>query len=893
MLHANTQQRVAHIYNPENQTRQELIDGFVIRTKPFQRIYRSISTTTLEEPPQHFLIEGQRGSGKTSLMLRIRYELQTEGGIDHLIPVQLPEEQYGIFDLCRLWENVADYLHNEPGFEDLDTRIDELADREDYPTLCYGVLDEFLVANKKRLVLFIDNFGDMLDRFSDIELKRLRDIFHTSKHIQLVAASAQTLEYTYKYEQPFFEFFKIVRLKNLSKPEAVALLGQLAVRYGAEKEIDRIVELEPERIETIRILTGGVPRTIVLLFEIFLDKSGDVFQDLETLLDRVTPLYKHRMDDLKPQQQAIIDVIALSWDGIGTGEIVKRLKGRRFDNKKVSAQLAALTRNDLVSSRTIGKKDKIYFIRERFFNIWYLMRLGRRKNGDRVLWLVKFFQEWYSPKELVDRTRRHIDLACKGDLNTTGAYFMAEALSRTVSDMELQHELLQETHKFLLDKDRHLAESLSISDKSQLEMAAGKGDVNAMFELGYLYDNELEDFDKAVTYYKMAVKMGYVDAMNNLGVLYGKELKDFKKAVTYFQMAVNKNNVTAMLNLGYLYKNKLKDLDKAVAYYQMAIDKEENTRAMTKLGLLYTNELKNFDKAITCYQMAVDKGDVDAMFNLGYLYHNKLKEFNKAVTYYQLAVDKGHADAMNNLGVLYSDELKDLNKAIICYQMAVDKEHAGAMNNLGALYHTELKDFDKAVSYYQIAVDKGEACAMNNLGALYDNELKNFDKSVTYYQMAVNKGEASAMNTLAWLYFQQNRIEQQNTALELIQQALAKDNDPEYRDTLANLLLWQKNYDGADQVVRELLSENGYKDMIGVLTEYFIFLIAQEQLHAAHKLFLDFPNLQDKIKPVYYSLMTLLKDEYPKEHLRMGEELETTVEEILNKVKEMREKYGE
>ncbi|MCI5166278.1 MAG: hypothetical protein D3903_09325 [Candidatus Electrothrix sp. GM3_4] len=256
MSYANTtQHRVAYIYNPENQTRQELIDGFVIRTKIFQRIYRSINSTTLEEPPQHFLIEGQRGSGKTSLMLRIRYELQAEGDSDLLL-VQLPEEQYGIFDLCRLWENVADYLHNEPGFEDLSNQLDDLVDREDYPTLCYGVLDTFLVDSGKRLVLFIDNFGDLLDRFSDIELKRLRDIFHTSKHIQLIAASAQTLEYTYKHEQPFFEFFKIVRLKNLSKPEAVALLRQLSNRYGEEKEIDRIAELEPERIETIRLLRG-------------------------------------------------------------------------------------------------------------------------------------------------------------------------------------------------------------------------------------------------------------------------------------------------------------------------------------------------------------------------------------------------------------------------------------------------------------------------------------------------------------------------------------------------------------------------------------------------------------------------------------------------------------
>lgn len=205
-------------------------------------------------------------------------------------------------------------------------------------------------------MLFLDNFGDMLDKFSEIELKRLRDIFHTSKHIQLIAASARTLEYTYKHDEPFYEFFNIVRLKNLSKKQAIALLMQLAIRHNAVDEIERINVEEPERIETIRILTGGVPRTIVLLFEILLDQNGDVFEDLEDLLDQVTPLYKHRMDDLKPKQQAIIDVIALNWDGITTAEIVEGLNNKEFDSKKVAAQLTALEKNDLVESKKSIRK---------------------------------------------------------------------------------------------------------------------------------------------------------------------------------------------------------------------------------------------------------------------------------------------------------------------------------------------------------------------------------------------------------------------------------------------------------------------------------------------------------------------------------------------------------
>ena len=77
----------------------------------------------------------------------------------------------------------------------------------------------------------------------------------------------------------------------------------------------------------MRRLTSGVPRTIVLLFEIFVDnESGDSFRDLETILDRVTPLYKHRMDDLSPQQQEIVHAEKLTTIGEVTAIVAHEIR---------------------------------------------------------------------------------------------------------------------------------------------------------------------------------------------------------------------------------------------------------------------------------------------------------------------------------------------------------------------------------------------------------------------------------------------------------------------------------------------------------------------------------------------------------------------------------------
>jgi hypothetical protein len=51
-------------------------------------------------------------------------------------------------------------------------------------------------------------------------------------------------------------------------------------------------------------------------------------------------------------------------------------------------------------------------------------------------------------------------------------------------------------------------------------------------------------------------------------------------------------------------------------------------------------------------------------------------------------------------------------------------------------------------------------------------------------------------------------------------------------------------------------------------------------------------NLKERYKPLWYALMTFMQDDFPVEIKKMGNELRETVDEIVAKVKKMREKYG-
>jgi len=343
---------IANIYNPLNQSKASLIENFVVRKAEFNKIFREIKQSKLNTTSQSFIVQGQRGSGKTTLLARLKYGIEDEKTLSHLLIIQFSEEQYNIFSLNRLWEHIADILEEHKGFESI---VDEMKKLDDGEDLFY-LIRRYLKKNKRKMLLLIDNFGDILDKFTKKDHQRLRDILHETD-LQIIAGSTRTLDISYKHDKPFFESFKTVYLGPLTQKDVQGLLESLCRKYNQTKAFS-IIKNEKGRIEVIRRLTGGIPRTIILLFEIFLDDSADVFQDLEAILDRMTPLYKHRMDDLATQQQVIIDAVALNWDGMLISEIAAKT---RYESKKISAQMKTLEKKRICEIRPgQPKKQGLY-----------------------------------------------------------------------------------------------------------------------------------------------------------------------------------------------------------------------------------------------------------------------------------------------------------------------------------------------------------------------------------------------------------------------------------------------------------------------------------------------------------------------------------------------------
>ncbi|MGB8194421.1 MAG: AAA family ATPase [Chitinophagaceae bacterium] len=410
------------LYNPDRKSKEQLIAEFVVRTDVYDEIMHDLETSDMKTPEQHYLLVGQRGSGKTTLLNRIKYGIEDSEKLNQwLIPVIFSEEQYNISELANLWEHTGQILEDYHGFEGLSGEMEQQLESEER---VYDTLEKELKKQEKKIVLLIDNIGDFLKKLDDKEVRRLREILQTKPNIRLIAGSPFYLESILDYKQPFFEFFKMIRLDGLSENETQQLLQTLGEVFNEKEKITTIITESPERIETLRVLTGGVPRTIALMFKIFIDYEHESsIQDLEKILDAVTPLYKHRMDDLATQQQKIVDAVAKNWDPISVKELKDKI---RLDSKIISSQLRQLEKNQVIERRETKTKNHLYFIKERFFNIWYLMRYGRKVDRQRVIWLVKFLENWCSDADLESRILDYVHKIKSGKLDKYSIAFYGE-----------------------------------------------------------------------------------------------------------------------------------------------------------------------------------------------------------------------------------------------------------------------------------------------------------------------------------------------------------------------------------------------------------------------------------------------------------------------------------
>ena len=379
-------------YNPGFLTDDELVASFCVRTHEFESLIESLSACT-GDSNQHQIVIGPRGSGKTSLLLRVAAEVRRDADLAAaFFPIVFAEESYEVSTGGEFWleclGRLADQAPERKDAPDLHATLTALRTIPDDRTLgerCLAALLDFADRESKRLVLMVENlnmmFRDMMDRDAGW---RLRKILQNEPRIILLASATSRFDEIDHPDHALYDQFRVLTLRPLDTAECAALWETVAGQSRPKKTI-----------RSLEILTGGSPRLLAIVARFGAGLSfRELMDSLFDLVDDHTAYFKSHLESLPAQERRVYLALADIWKPALTKEVAERA---RLETSKCSAQLARLIERGVVRLEGGSARRKQYYLSERMYNIYYLLRRGQ----DRLIEvLIRFMASYYSPDEL-------------------------------------------------------------------------------------------------------------------------------------------------------------------------------------------------------------------------------------------------------------------------------------------------------------------------------------------------------------------------------------------------------------------------------------------------------------------------------------------------------------
>ncbi|MCK5699156.1 MAG: AAA family ATPase, partial [Candidatus Aenigmarchaeota archaeon] len=338
------------MFNPAIEDYKILKEVVVEREDDLNSILERLESTPLKGTSRNFIVMGPRGIGKTHFLLLIYYEIKERKGLsEKYVSIKFSEEEYSIDSLAFFFIRIFEELSNELGSEKEKAQINEFLElnskleNREFVNLADAFLEKLMHKHRKKIVLCCENLDEMFKRISSsdkTDMGRLRSILQSRDYLLIMGSASTYFKEIKDYGEPFYHFFEHVRLSNLSDDGIEELIMKLA-KIEDNKQVIKEFGKFRGKIKIITHFTGGVPRLVRMVYYVIANlEITEVMEEFEKLLDEVTPYYQSRMMGLSPQQQKIMDVIAL---GEGTRTPTEIADAGRMDRAIVNAQVKKLS----------------------------------------------------------------------------------------------------------------------------------------------------------------------------------------------------------------------------------------------------------------------------------------------------------------------------------------------------------------------------------------------------------------------------------------------------------------------------------------------------------------------------------------------------------------------
>ncbi|CBN57474.1 MULTISPECIES: tetratricopeptide repeat protein [Kamptonema] len=734
--------------------RQELAQELVDRIRE--------SATT---PVKHYtLLIGPRGIGKTHLISLIYHRVRHQENLrDRLFIAWLWEDNWSITSFLDLIISIftalkQDYLDKYQ--EQLQQKVETLySSPETAEQTAVEFLKDFI--GDRTLLLLVENLDQIFDGLGNSGQKQFLSFLQGSNCCTMIATSPSLFDDVDNKKAPFYDFFRLHDLQDLTVEDAAQLLINVATIQGNIELKDFIASPNGQaRIKAVHHLAGGNPRVYVIFSQFLTRESLDqLVKPFMRMLDDLTPYYQSRMQFLSPQQRKIVEFLCDRRHAVSVKEIAEHCF---ITQATASSQLKTLRNLGYVTSEAIGR-ESYYELREVLMR--FCLDVKKQRGEGTIQLFVDFLRIWYTREELEQRLELGI-----ADIRHKMGIDVAEQLLNIKPD-KLPFELMKSLPSKAAMEIKYLRYALEAGEQNDRDSGMGaysqeyknfyeKEDyVNALqitdeliikingsaddwfyrgLALGNLGRNEeaIASYDKAIK-----IKPDYHQAWYKRGNALG-DLGQFEEALASYDktIEIKPDHQEAWFNRGWALR-KLGRFEKAITSYDKAIEiKHDDHEAWFYRGYAL-DDLGRFEEAIASYDKAIEikHDDHEAWFYRGYAL-GELGRFEEAIASYDKVIEFKPDDyyAWNNRGWALQN-LGQFEEAIASYDKVIEfkpDKHEAWYNRGVALFN--LGRNEEAIASYEKVIEfkPDDYYAWNNRGWALQN-LGQFEEAIASYDKVI------------------------------------------------------------------------------------------------------------------------------------------------------------
>ncbi len=373
---------------------------FVQRERLASTLVDRIRCSALTPNKHYSLIIGPRGIGKTHLVSLVYHRIRDDDQLaNRLLCAWLREEEWGITSFLDLLLSILRTLCQDLGdskYKQEYLRLFELEAEQAELTAEQVLLD---MVGDRTLLIIVENLEDVFEGMGEAGQQKLRAYIQNHPSWTILGTSQSLFTGVSIRDSPFYGFFEVTHLQELSFKDAVTLLIKIAQHQG-DRDLARDLHttLGRSRIRAVHHLAAGNPRVYVILSQFLTSRSLDqLVEPLMRTLDDLTPYYQARMTYLSPQQRKLVEFLCERRGAVAVKEIAKH---NFLSQPTASSQLKKLRGLGYVRPAQRVGRESFFELREP------LMRLSlevKRQRGKPIRLLVDFLRLWFSQEELRKR----------------------------------------------------------------------------------------------------------------------------------------------------------------------------------------------------------------------------------------------------------------------------------------------------------------------------------------------------------------------------------------------------------------------------------------------------------------------------------------------------------